>query len=73
MKRNIAAIALLLVLTLSCNWGQRRGVSTPEPEAIVNDTVYPLGFCTDSFRRVDGTGGGSHFLGPDGQPGPHRR
>jgi murein DD-endopeptidase MepM/ murein hydrolase activator NlpD len=70
MKRNIAAIALLLVLTLSCNWGQRRGVSTPEPEAIVNDTVYPLGFCTDSFRRVDGTvAAGATFSGLMGSLG----
>ena len=70
MKRNIAAIALLLVLTISCNWGQRRNVSTPEPEEIVNDTVYPLGFCTDSFRRVDGTvASGATFSGLMGSLG----
>ena len=64
MRRNLVAIALLLVLTLSCNWGHRRPVSAPEPEAVVNDTVYPLGFCTDSFMRVDGTvAAGATFSG----------
>ena len=64
MRRNLVAIALLLVLTLSCNWGHRRSVSAPEPEAVVNDTVYPLGFCTDSFMRVDGTvAAGATFSG----------
>ena len=64
MRRNLVAIALLLVLTLSCNWGHRRPVSAPEPESVVNDTVYPLGFCTDSFMRVDGTvAAGATFSG----------
>ncbi|MBO4634078.1 MAG: peptidoglycan DD-metalloendopeptidase family protein [Bacteroidales bacterium] len=53
--RKLAIIALLFVLTLSCNWGNRRSVPAPEPEEMVNDTVYPLGFCTDSFMRVSGT------------------
>lgn len=53
--RKLAIIALLFVLTLSCNWGNRRNVPAPEPEEMVNDTVYPLGFCTDSFMRVSGT------------------
>lgn len=70
MKRNLAAIVLLLVLTLSCNWGHRRNVPATEPEETVNDTVYPLGFCTDSFRREIGTvAAGATFSGLMGSLG----
>ena len=70
MKRNTAAIALLLVLTLSCNWGGRRNVPAPQPEEMVHDTVYPLGFCTDSFRRVEGkVASGATFSGLMGSLG----
>ena len=41
-----------LVLAPSC----RRKTETPADEPVaVRDTVYPLGFCTDSFDVVDGT------------------
>lgn len=47
----VMAVAVLVSLP-SC----RNKTQTPveEPD-IVNDTVYPLGFCTDSFDVIDGT------------------
>ena len=52
MKRLIYAI-LILCCTFSCI----RGRKTPPPleTAAAKDTVYPLGFCTDSFRVVQGS------------------
>ena len=47
----VLAVAALVSLP-SCH----RRTETPACEYdIVNDTVYPLGFCTDSFDVVDGT------------------
>ena len=44
---------LLVLLLLSC--GPNRGTRAAEEEpAPKKDTVYPLGFCTDSFRVVAG-------------------
>ena len=54
MRRSLAAVAILFVFTLSCNWGGRKVAVTEEEAEVKKDTVYPLGFCTDSFYRVDG-------------------
>ena len=54
MKRNLAAVFILFLLTLSCNWGGRRAAAPVEEPEEKKDTVYPLGFCTDSFTRADG-------------------
>lgn len=52
MKRIILALALIALLFLpSCRGGRH---SRAEIET-VKDTVYPLGFCTDSFRLVEGS------------------
>lgn len=53
MKRNLAAIILLFVLMLSCTWTGRKASRAEAPEE-KKDTVYPLGFCTDSFSRIEG-------------------
>ena len=46
-------LAVLISVSLpSCNLFSRKTVEEP---VNVNDTVYPLGFCTDSFDLVDGT------------------
>lgn len=65
MNRNLLAILSLLLLTLSCNWGGPRKTAAPEPEeSVKQDTVYPLGFCTDSFYRKEGTiAAGATFSG----------
>ena len=47
----VLAVAALVFLP-SCH--RRTPAPDPEPET-VQDTVYPLGFCTDSFDVVDGT------------------
>ena len=47
---------LLLLSALSCLPGRNRREALPEEPALeVKDTVYPLGFCTDSFTVVSGT------------------
>lgn len=52
MKRIVLLIIPLLLLT-ACF--QRPVKSTPEAEPVIaRDTVYPLGFCTDSFRVTAG-------------------
>ena len=50
------AACVLAVVALVSIPSCRNKTQTPveEPD-IVNDTVYPLGFCTDSFDVVDGT------------------
>lgn len=62
MKRYLPVLFLFSVL-LSCV--QNRGTGAPAPEeAAVKDTVYPLGFCTDSFRVVAGEiKAGENFTG----------
>ena len=54
MKLRYVYIILLLVSTLSCLPGRKKGENLEEP-VVVKDTVYPLGFCTDSFSVVSGT------------------
>lgn len=46
----------LILLLIACSCVQNRGKQAAvEPEAVPKkDTVYPLGFCTDSFRVVSG-------------------
>lgn len=51
MKKYLAFFICLLTVT-SCNWFHRKPTETPET---VKDTVYPLGFCTDSFQVVTGS------------------
>ena len=54
MKLRIASILLVILSALSCLPGRGRGEAAQEPEVAVKDTVYPLGFCTDSFTVVSG-------------------
>ena len=54
MKRIPAAVAILFILTLSCTWTGRKATAPAQEPQQKKDTVYPLGFCTDSFRVVDG-------------------
>ena len=51
MKKYLAIIIFSLA-AVSCNLFHRKAVETPE---VVKDTVYPLGFCTDSFQVVTGS------------------
>jgi murein DD-endopeptidase MepM/ murein hydrolase activator NlpD len=51
MKKYLAITIFLFAVT-SCNLFHRKPTETPE---IVKDTVYPLGFCTDSFEVVTGS------------------
>lgn len=44
------AAAIVFVMCQSCSF--RKGRGAVEPKA-AKDTVYPLGFCTDSFRCAD--------------------
>lgn len=54
MKLRISSILLILLSALSCLPGRNRGGAATEQEVAVKDTVYPLGFCTDSFTVVSG-------------------
>ena len=59
MKR-IIRLSILALLAVSCLC--RRSGGSPEP-AVQKDTVYPLGFCTDSFRVVTGkVADGDNFI-----------
>ena len=61
MKRVVIGILLLALGAISCT--QNRGGLMEEPES-QKDTVYPLGFCTDSFRVVSGKiANGDNFIG----------
>lgn len=51
MKKYLAIIIFSLA-AVSCNIFHRKPAEAPEA---VKDTVYPLGFCTDSFRVVTGS------------------
>lgn len=51
MKRILLAISVIALLCLPSCRGGRHGRAEVE---ILKDTVYPLGFCTDSFRIVEG-------------------
>ncbi|MCR5071665.1 MAG: hypothetical protein K6A62_07050, partial [Bacteroidales bacterium] len=62
MKRILWAV-VLGVSVVSCLNGGRRGAAVEEAPA-QKDTVYPLGFCTDSFSVVTGTiSSGDNFIG----------
>ena len=70
MRRNRALVFVLFLFTLSCNWGSKKVPPVPETNEEKQDTVYPLGFCTDSFRRVEGVVlSGSTFSGLLGKLG----
>ena len=49
----LAAATALLIVSISLPSCHRRESVDEEP--VQNDTVYPLGFCTDSFSLVEGT------------------
>ena len=51
MKKCIIFTIFVLAVT-SCNWFHRKPTEAPDT---VKDTVYPLGFCTDSFEVVTGS------------------
>lgn len=51
--KKILCISLLLLTTFSCSLF--RGRNADERAGVQKDTVYPLGFCTDSFSVVSGT------------------
>lgn len=57
-----AGILIVAVLVISC-LPKRSGETVPEP-VLQKDTVYPLGFCTDSFTVVKGKiAPGDNFTG----------
>lgn len=59
MKR-ILTIVILALCAVSCIF---RRSGTPAPPSVQKDTVYPLGFCTDSFSVVTGkVGSGDNFI-----------
>lgn len=49
----LAAATAMLIVAISLPSCHRRESVAEEP--VQNDTVYPLGFCTDSFSLVEGT------------------
>lgn len=49
--KKLFCIILLVLSVFACTQKRETAVSEPEPQ---KDTVYPLGFCTDSFRVVSG-------------------
>ena len=51
--KKILCISLLLLTTFSCSLF--RGRNADDRVGVQKDTVYPLGFCTDSFSVVSGT------------------
>ncbi len=63
MKRILFAIALA-ACAVSCFQNGGRNAAVVEESAPQKDTVYPLGFCTDSFSVVTGTiPNGDSFIG----------
>ncbi len=62
MKRFLFGMVILALGVFSCTQ-RREGRGAPEPE-VRRDTVYPLGFCTDSFQVVSGQiAPGDNFVG----------
>lgn len=62
MKRVLCAV-IFAATAVSCFQGGRRTAAVEEAP-VQNDTVYPLGFCTDSFSVVTGTiSSGDIFIG----------
>ena len=60
MKR-LSYLIILLLAAVSCNIFSRKTPLEPVP---AKDTVYPLGFCTDSFEVVTGSiKSGDNFIG----------
>ena len=64
MRNRLFLLILLLLTAFSCVWNTGKQPATePEPALQQKDTVYPLGFCTDSFRVVAGLiAGGDNFV-----------
>lgn len=55
MKRNAIFILLILLAVSSCRFVQRKHKAADGDATEKKDTVYPLGFCTDSLDLVEGT------------------
>lgn len=53
MRKSITLLVLTALLVVSCNLFRHKNASVEE-SPVQKDTVYPLGFCTDSFRVVNG-------------------
>ncbi len=53
MRKYVFIVGMMLAV-VSCNFRGRVGAQQEEEVSTVKDTVYPLGFCTDSFRVVTG-------------------
>jgi murein DD-endopeptidase MepM/ murein hydrolase activator NlpD len=61
MKR-LLPILFFLLFAFSC--AQNRGKDAAVEPEVQKDTIYPLGFCTDSFRVVSGKiANGDNFVG----------
>ena len=59
--RRLLPLTCLCILALSC-FQNRRNAPVTEPE-VKKDTIYPLGFCTDSFHVVTGSiASGDNFV-----------
>ncbi|MCR5244593.1 MAG: peptidoglycan DD-metalloendopeptidase family protein [Bacteroidales bacterium] len=55
MKKSLLLSAVVLTIVwLSMPSCRFKGSGAPDAPEPVNDTVYPLGFCTDSFEVVEG-------------------
>ena len=50
-----AACVLAVLLLVSLPSCRNRNAASDDPADTVRDTVYPLGFCTDSFDVIEGT------------------
>ena len=60
--RKLIPIIILLALAVSCGRRGSKAEVVTAPEVVAKDTVYPLGFCTDSFTVRRGTvAGGQTF------------
>lgn len=52
--KQISALVLLLLISISCFNGRGGKRAEASAEETLKDTIYPLGFCTDSFSVVSG-------------------
>ena len=56
MPKKYLSILLVAIAVSACNWGSRKSADAEQlPAEAVKDSVYPLGFCTDSFRVETGS------------------